>query len=161
MKDWAMVKASNLTSLICVLREAMKVLSQSKHVLSVILLLCLLFIVPSHLSSPPPLHFNLSSPRTALASASLFRTLIVFAGGRTSDGRSSNIVDIFNTRRGTRLSGGFLSAARADMAAASIAFNGSAGIGLGCSGGGGGGDGGGDGGGGGGVGDSSMMSRAD
>jgi hypothetical protein len=115
--------------MIVALRQAMKVLPQSNHILPIFLLLCLSFIVPSHLSSPPPLHFNLSSPRTALASASLFRTLIVFAGGRTSDGRSSNVVDIFNTRRGTRLSGSFLSAARADMAAASIAFNGSAGIG--------------------------------
>jgi hypothetical protein len=122
----------------------------SHHVFHLALLLCTLFIVSSYPTSPPPLHFNLSHPRTALASASLFPAFILFAGGRTSNGRSSDVVDIFNTRRGTHLSGSFLSVARADMAAASIAFNGSAGIDGGGGGGGGvGGVGGGGGGGGG------------
>ncbi len=89
----------------------------SLPLLPLLLPLLLLLLSPSHTQPPPPPPYNLSIPRTALASSSLPPSLIIFAGGRTSDGKVSNVVDMFNTRTRAR-STAFLSQARADMAAA-------------------------------------------
>ena len=47
----------------------------------------LLLLLPCNASATPALHYNLSLPRTALASAALPPFLIFFAGGRAADGR--------------------------------------------------------------------------
>jgi hypothetical protein len=93
------------------------------NTLTLATLALLLLFPPLKASAQLPLHFNLTLPRTALASASLPPNFIFFAGGRTADGSPSRIVDIFNTRTGQHTSGAFLSVARADLAAAAVAFS--------------------------------------
>ena len=97
----------------------------SHYFMHAIFLLLLLTLPPSnasHALPPPSTHFNLSLPRHSLASASLPPSTIFFAGGITLDNKPSQIVDIFNTRLHTHVSGALLSLARSGLAAAAISF---------------------------------------
>lgn len=99
----------------------------SPSVIPVLSFLFILLLLPSyistlHFSDFTSTHFNLSLPRTALASAFLPPALLFFAGGLTSSGSPSSAVDIFNTRLHQHYSGMFLNVARSNLAAAAISF---------------------------------------